>query len=127
MDDPERTLTVASALLSAIRERERAGVAACFAPDALMRVLTPRTLREDDGPEAIARRYAQWLALEPFCLLAADAEIVADRVRVRYRFHGLDRDRGWQENEHTGYATIVDGLITALNVSCAGFRPAGPR
>ena len=26
-----------------------------------MRVLTPRTLREEDGPDAIAGRYAQWL------------------------------------------------------------------
>lgn len=127
MDDPERALTVASALVSAIRDRDRAGIAACFAPDARLRVLTPRTLREEEGQAAIAGRYAQWLALEPFVLLAGDAEMVADRVRVRYRFHGLDRDRGWQENEHTGYATVVDGLITALNVSCAGFRPAEPR
>jgi hypothetical protein len=126
--DTARALAVATALLAAIREREESGVAACFAPDAQLRVLTPKTLREENGPEAIGRRFMGWVApLEPFALLSADAEIVADRVRIRYRFHGRDPEKGWQENEHTGYAIVEGGLITALNVSCAGFRPAEPR
>lgn len=126
--DTARALTVATALLAAIRERDRAGVAACFAPDARLRVLTPRSLREEEGPDAIGARFMGWVAsLESFALLSADAEVVADRVRIRYRFHGRDPEKGWQENEHTGYATIDDGRITTLNVSCAGFRPAEPR
>ena len=126
--DTARALTVATALLAAIRERDAAGVAACFARDARLRVLTPKALREEEGPDAIGGRFMTWVAsLEPFALLSADAEVVADRVRIRYRFHGRDPEKGWQENEHTGYATIADGRITALNVSCAGFRPAEPR
>ena len=50
----------------------------------------------------------------------------ADRARLRYRFRGRDPAKGWQENEHTAYATVVDGRVTALNLTCAGFRPAEP-
>jgi SnoaL-like domain len=125
--DPSGT-TVATRLLAAIRARDQVEVEACFAPAARLRVLTPKSLREEDGPAAIGRRYDAWLgALEDYRLLAADAEWVADRVRIRYRFLGRDPEKGWQENEHTAYAEVVDGLIVALNVSCAGFRPSGDR
>lgn len=119
-------LAVCQALLAGIRERDRDAIGACFDAGALLRVLTPRTLREEPGRDAVVARYSAWLALEPFELLAADAERVADRVRVRYRFRGRDPEKGWQENEHTAYATVENGLIVALNVSCAGFRPVEP-
>jgi len=114
-------------LLAAIEVRDLAGIAACFAPDAKLRALTPHELRELDGPAAIADRYASWLEpLERFVLVSGDVEQIADRFRLRYRFRGRDPAKGWQENEHTAYATVVDGRITALNLSCAGFRPAEP-
>ncbi|MGL6278910.1 MAG: hypothetical protein ACRC50_05065 [Gaiella sp.] len=128
MDAAASGLRVTHALLEGIRLRDRAAIAACFAPDARLRVLTPRALREEQGPGAIADRYSAWIdSLEPFALLAADAEVIADRIRVRYRFRGLDRDKGWRENEHTGYAEVGADGIVALNVSCAGFRPSEPR
>lgn len=114
------------ALLAAIRERDGEAIGACLDPDVLLRVLTPHALREEPGREAVVARYAAWLSLEELELLAADAERVADRVRVRYRFRGRDPVKGWQENEHTAYATLENGLIVALNVSCAGFRPVEP-
>ncbi len=119
-------LATCQALLAGIGGRDGDAIGACLAPDVLLRVLTPRTLREEPGREAAVARYGAWLSLESFELLAADAERVADRVRVRYRFRGCDPEKGWQENEHTAYATVDDGLIVALNVSCAGFRPVRP-
>lgn len=125
--DPSGT-AVAARLLAAIRDRDETAVASCFAPKARLRVLTPKSLREEDGPAAIAARYGTWLGtLEGYRLLAADAEWVADRIRIRYRFLGRDPEKGWQENEHTAYAEVADGQIVALNVSCAGFRPSGDR
>ena len=125
--DPSGT-AVAIRLLAAICDRDESEVEACFAPEARLRVLTPKSLREEDGASAIAGRYGAWLGtLEDYRLLAADAEWVADRIRIRYRFLGRDPKKGWQENEHTAYAEVVDGLIVALNVSCAGFRPSGDR
>lgn len=115
----------ASRLLDAVASRDFGAVAGCFAPEARLRALTPHRLREEEGPEAIASRYRSWLEpLEDFELLARDAERVADRVRVRYRFRGRDPDKGPQENEHTAYATVREGRIVALSLTCAGFRPA---
>lgn len=112
------------ALLEGIAARDRDAIAACFADDAEVRALTPHQLRELTGPEAISERYLTWLgSLEPFELLSADTERVADRVRIRYRFRGIDAAHGPQENEHTGYAAVEGGRIVALNLCCAGFRP----
>lgn len=111
-------------LLHAVAERSISEIEACFAPTAVFRVLTPHQLREEHGQAAIAARYAYWLApLEPYALESGDVAQVSDRVRIRYRFLGRDPVNGWQLNEHTGYATVEDGAIVALNVACAGFRP----
>ena len=116
-------LTVASAFLAGIACRDSGAIAACLTSDAQLRALTPHQLREESGREAIVARYANWLdALEDFELLASDAELVIDRIRIRYRFRGRDREHGWQENEHTAYAEIRGDQIAALNLSCAGFR-----
>ena len=118
---------VVDELLAAIVARDEGRIAACFAPDAKLRALTPHELRVESGPEEIVGRYRAWLAsLEPFVVTDADVVSIADRVRLRYRFRGRDPVKGWQENEHTAYATIVEGRIAALNLSCAGFRPAEP-
>ena len=123
MDDT----AVVRELLEAIRARDPQGVAACFAPGARLRALTPHQLRELDGPGAIAERYRRWLEpLESFAVVSGDVEPIADRVRLRYRFRGRDPVKGWQENEHTAYAAVADGRIEALDLSCAGFRPSEP-
>ena len=123
MDDT----AVVRELLEAIRARDFDRIAACFAPDARLRALTPHELRELDGPDAIADRYRRWLEpLESFDVVSGDVEPIADRIRLRYRFRGRDRVKGWQENEHTAYATVTKGRVEALNLSCAGFRPSEP-
>jgi len=117
---------VVEELLRAIRARDLERIGACFAPEARLRVLTPRDLREANGPEEIGARFRAWFSLEPFSVIDGDVVQIADRVRLRYRFHGRDAVKGWQENEHTAYATVVDGRIAALNLTCSGFRPAEP-
>lgn len=117
----------ATAFLAAIRSRDTAALANCLQPDAVLRALTPHRLREVLGAEAIAVQYANWLEpLLEYAVLDADATVVADRVRIRYRFRGRDPEKGWQENEHTAYAALTDARIAALNLSCAGFRPVEP-
>jgi hypothetical protein len=116
---------VAARLIEAISARDFDSIAACFAADCEMRVLTPRQLRELAGPDAAAERFRAWFGeLDGFELLDSDVERISDRVRIRWRTRGEDPEKGWQENDHTGYAEIDgDDRIVALNVSCAGFRP----
>jgi hypothetical protein len=115
-------------LLDSVAARDFAGVEACFAPEASLRVLTPRGLRELTGPAEAADRFRAWFGeMEDFELVDSQIERIADRVRIRWHTRGHDREKGWRENDHTGYAELDgDGLIVALNISCAGFRPAAP-
>ena len=116
---------VVEELLAAIGARDRAGIASCFASDAKLRALTPHRLRELAGPEAIAGQYGHWLdPLESFALVSGDVTGIADRTRLSYRFRGRDPAKGWQENEHTAYATVEESRVTALNLTCDGFRLA---
>ena len=115
---------VGGQLLDAIAARDYERIEACFADNASLRVLTPGPLREFEGAADAAGRYRFWLGpLAGFELIDGDVEDIADRVRIRYRFRGLDPERGWQLNEHTGYATVEEGLVAALSVTCTGFRP----
>jgi ketosteroid isomerase-like protein len=113
-------------LLAAVADRDYDRIASCFEEDASFRVLTPGPLRELVGPQEAADRYRAWLALEDFELLESDAVAIADRVRIRYRFRGRDPEKGWQLNEHTGYAAVKDGRIASMILTCAGFRPTDP-
>ncbi len=118
------TATVCGALLDAIAARDFRRIGECFAAGASLRVLTPGPLRELEGVEGVVDRYRFWLEpLEGFELLEGDVEEIADRVRIRYRFRGLNPEKGWQLNEHTGYGTVENGQLTALNITCTGFRP----
>jgi hypothetical protein len=45
-----------------------------------------------------------------------------DRVGLSYRFL-VHKDR-WYIIEQRGYADVVNGRITNLNLVCSGFRPA---
>ena len=115
---------VGGRLLEAIAELDFARIEECFSEDAVMRVLTPGPLREFEGAADTAGRFRFWLeTLEEFELLDGDVEEIADRVRIRYRFRGRDPEKGWQLNEHTGYAKVRNRRIKAMNVTCTGFRP----
>lgn len=119
-----RAAEIGDELLDAVAERDFDRIEACFAEDASLRVLTPGPLREFSGAGDAAGRFRFWLEpLEDFELLDGDAEEIADRTRIRYRFRGRDPEKGWQLNEHTGYAKVTDGRIVAMNVTCTGFRP----
>ena len=121
-------MEVCERLLMAIRARDYAAIECCFAREATFAALTPHRLREHAGATEAAARYRSWLEpLDDFEVVESDCAQVADRVRIRYRFRGVDRENGHQENEHTGYATEEDGRIAQMNLTCAGFRPLAAR
>jgi len=116
-------------LLAGIAARDYARIAACFADDAGFHVLTPKPqLRDHASSEEAAERYRFWLeSFDEYELLEGDVVEIADRIRIRYLFRGLDPEHGWQLNEHTGYARVEDGRILLLTLTCTGFRPTpGP-
>jgi hypothetical protein len=118
---------VAEELLDAIRSRDGARTASCFAPDGELRAPTPHRRREEDGPAAIAARYAHRLEPpESFAVVAGDVTAVADRIGLRHRLRERDPAKVWQENEHTAYTAVVDGRVAAVDLTRAGYRSAEP-
>jgi hypothetical protein len=87
------------------------------------RVLTPRALREaDDDGDAIAW-LARWFEdADELTTLRSEVSTMHDRVCLSYRFR-VHKDR-YYVIEQRGYADVVNGKITSLNLVCSGFRPA---
>lgn len=115
---------VGARLIDAIAAQDFAAMESCFAPSARLRAMVPSTLREEEGPAAIAARFRFWWeGLEQVELVESELEPVADRVRLRYRLRGHDADDGWVTVEQTGYVQTEEDAISILNLVCSGFRP----
>lgn len=55
-------------------------------------------------------------------VLESDIEVIADRLRVRYRVRNHEPD-GWFLVEQQAYLTTGPSGIEACNLICSGFRP----
>ena len=85
-------------------------------------------MREDDGREAIVRRFRRWTEeIDDYEVLAADATPFADLLRLRWEVGGLEPNfdgGGRSIFEQTAYAELDDGVIAAMRLACTGHRPA---
>ena len=118
------TTEVADRFVEALSRRDFAGLAATFADDGRLRGLVPSALREAEGREAIAERFAIWNDAEDWEFLESDVEPVADMVRIRWRVGSTEPDAGRVVFEQTAYAEIGDRGIIRMNLVCSGDRPA---
>jgi SnoaL-like domain len=119
------TTEVAERFLDALSRRDFIALGALFAEDARLRGLVPTALREAEGREAIAERFALWNDAEDWELMGADVEPVADMIRIRWRVDATDPEAGPVTFEQTAYAEVGERGITRMNVVCSGERPAG--
>lgn len=117
--------TAARRLLDAITGRDFAAVEAVLASDARMRALLPSELVEAIGPQAIVERFRAWFGeADPFEMLSAAVEPVADRSMLRYRLR-LRRPGASEETviEQHVVCAASNGAVDALDLLCTGFRP----
>jgi len=115
---------VANHFLDALARRDFEALAAAFKPDARLRGLVPSTLREEEGRTGIAERFRFWNGDgEDWELLDADAENLADVVRLRWRVASTDPEAGRTVYEQTAYAEIDEDGIAWMNLVCSGDRP----
>ena len=111
--------------VAAIVAHDWEGVAACFALDARLVAVVPkeRPFREKAGREEAAGLIKAWFGdADVTELVSSEVEPLADRVRIAYRVHEHEPD-GWYIVEQVAYATIGDGHIVDMNLTCSGFRP----
>jgi hypothetical protein len=119
---------VGTRFLEALGRRDYETLGLCFASDATLRAILPPGLREDDGREAIVRRFRAWTEdIDDFEVLAADAEPCADLLRIRWELGGLDPHfdgEGRSVFEQMAYAEVEGDSIAAMRLACTGRRAA---
>ena len=115
--------TVGSRLVAAIAARDQDAIARCFAPDAELRALTPRGLRERTGRDEVAALVAGWFADSTTLAVVDSGEgQVADKLYLRYRVDGIEEGEPYVVEQHV-YCVASDGEIERADLLCSGFRP----
>ena len=115
--------SVATEFLDALARQDWAVVQSLLDHSVSFRVLTPRALREADDDTSAIAWLARWFGdADEFTTLRSKVSTMHDRVSLSYRFR-MHKDR-WYVIEQRGYADVVNGKITNLNLVCSGFRPA---
>lgn len=123
LDDTRNGDSVATAFLSALARQDWAEVQSLLARGVSFRVLTPRALRAADDDAGMMDWLARWFGdADELTMLQSEVTTMHDRVSLSYRFRA-HKDR-WYIIEQRGYADILNGKITSLNLVCSGFRPA---
>jgi len=114
---------LAEQLVAAITAQDEAAIAACFAEDAEFRALTPRGLRERTGATETAALIAMWYGDSTVLDLAeVRSEQVGDRLRISYRFTGIENDDPYVVEQHL-FCAVRNGKIGQADLLCSGFRP----
>ena len=110
-------------LVDAIAAQDATAIAACFAPAAEFRGLTPPGLRERSGAAETASLIAGWFAdSSELELVEASADEVEDRLHISYRFRGVEDDEPFTVEHHL-YCSVEAGRISRADLLCSGFRP----
>ena len=115
-----------SRLVDAIAAQDEAAIAACFAPDAEFRGLTPPGLRERSGAVEAASLIGGWFKdSTELSLVVATTDDVEDRLHISYRFHGVEEGEPYVVEQHLFCAIDAD-RITHADLLCSGFRTRRP-
>ena len=92
-----------------------------------MRALIPPGPVQLSGAQAAAARFASWFGeAEGLELAGSGSEEVSDRLHVSYRLRVQRPGDPWTIVEQHLFCALEDGLITALDLVCSGFRPDRP-
>ena len=119
---------VGDRFLAALERRDYDALGSCFCSRATMRAIVPPGFREDDGREAIVRRFRLWTEkIEEYEVLAADASPCADVLRLRWEIGGLNPNcdgEGRSSFEQSAYVELDGDAIAVMRLACSGPRPA---
>jgi hypothetical protein len=110
-------------LIEAIATQDEASIEACFADDAQFRALTPKGVRERQGPVETASLISAWFAdSTELDLVDSSTGEVGARLHISYRFQGVEAGERYVVEQHL-YCTVRDGLIQRADLLCSGFLP----
>jgi ketosteroid isomerase-like protein len=117
------TESVATRLVAAVTAQDERALTECFARDAVLRALTPRSSPErSSGAEAAALITAWFADSNELHLVESASEEVADKLHVSYRFEGVELGEPYVVEQHL-FCVVGDGKIERADLLCSGFRP----
>ena len=117
--------TVGEQLVEAVSALDFARVADCFAADAKLRALLPRSFWDPVGPQKIAERYRQWFGeCTESELLSSSVEVMPEKLHVSYRLR-VKEDGVWYVCEQAAFCLVEGDLIYRMDLLCSGFQEVG--
>ena len=114
---------LAERLVAGIAAQDQDAITACFADDVAFRALSPPGFRERTGAVETGALIAAWFGDATVLDLAeTHATEVADRLRITYRFTGVENGEPFVVEQHL-FCKVRDGRIEQADLLCSGFRP----
>jgi len=113
--------------LAALVDRDEERLEVCFQDHARLRALVPSGPQEHVGAETIAETFAAWFGdADRLQLLDQSTELLADRLRLRYRFREVYDDGDSELIEQDAFCVVDRGQIAAMDLVCSGHRLESP-
>jgi hypothetical protein len=122
----QQQTTVGTDFARAFGEKDSARIRELLHPEIDFRGLTPNRFWEASSPDDVVEiLFGDWLEDTDHVdgIEGIDADTVADRERVGYRFSVTNPD-GRFLVEQQAYLSTRDGQIDWIRIVCSGFRPA---
>jgi len=118
------TASVAAAFANAVASRDEDAVRALLAEEVRFRYLIPPGPNQADGPAGVAAAFTTWFGdATELHVTSTVVEPMSDRTSLRYHLR-VHRCGQWQQIEQQIYLDVDEnGLISALDLLCSGFRP----
>ena len=123
---PQQQTTVGADFARAFGEKDSARIRELLHPEIDFRGLTPNRFWEaSNADDVVEILFGDWLEDTDHVdgIEGIEADTVADRERVGYRFRVSNAD-GRHLVEQQAYLSTRDGQIDWIRVVCSGFRPA---
>jgi hypothetical protein len=122
--DDERTVA-GRKFLDALTARDFSRLSGLFGSTMRTRALLPGGPHQFNGWQETLQAFRGWFnEVEDFGIRAADLDLVADRLEMRWQFRlrwpGDDVSR---VIEQRAYAKVQNGQVVVLDLLCSGFRP----
>jgi hypothetical protein len=113
---------LATAIASAVADRDSVQLAAAVTDTVRLRALLPGGPIEEHGRDAVIARFGRWFAdLDTVEVVESAGESVADRLLIHYRLDLARRGTRWACTQ-TLVCKIVGGRLASIDLLCSGFR-----
>jgi len=121
---PPAVHAVGGEFIVALANRDLKKLEACFHPGARLRALVPSGPQEHLGSATIAAQFTDWFRqADGLQVLDQEADTIADRLHIRYRFRETYADGDTEVIEQDAFCDLKDQKIFAMDLVCSGHRP----